>query len=353
MPAAVIMAGGKGERFWPRSRTRLPKQFLSLVGEETMIQMTVNRLLNIIDLKDIYIVTNELYCDIIADQLRDLPRENVIVEPTAKNTAPCVALAAQYLYKRGVRDSVAFLPSDHYFGSEVEFVTTLESAFATAQQHNTIVTLGIRAVSPETGYGYIQRGSIMDRSLKLYQVEKFVEKPDRPTAEQYLRDGRFSWNSGMYVATQEALKMSFLEHAPELWDTLAPAVELEDEQMIIEAYESLPSVSIDYAIAEKEERLLVMETDLSWNDLGSWTSLADVREQDEFGNVVSGTELVAIDASGCVVDSVQKGLVALIGVDDLVVVLDQDVLLVCAKDRAQDIKTVITELRHRKREVYL
>jgi mannose-1-phosphate guanylyltransferase len=348
------MAGGKGERFWPRSRVQVPKQFLSLLGEETMLQTTVSRLRSLLDLSQIFVVTGERYAELIASQLPELPADHIIVEPMARNTAPCIALAAQYIESLGYGGEIAFLPSDHYFGSEAELLRVLDTAYRLAGREPAWITLGICPTAPETGYGYIQRGKRYgdgEKHAGVYEVARFVEKPNRPAAEAYVANGDFYWNSGMYVVSTDYLAQSFETYEPDMWRTIRGIVYGGSEPE--RTFALLPDISIDYAVAEREKRLLVVETDLVWNDLGSWTSIASIRESDGNGHVVSGVDYVSLDSTGCVVDSSQPGLVALLGVHDLVFVRDKDVFLVCAKEKAQDVKSILKELRTTRREVYL
>jgi mannose-1-phosphate guanylyltransferase len=332
---AVILAGGGGTRLWPSSRRKRPKQFLPLApGGRSLLAATVDRVA--VPLDHVLVVTAAPQVAEVRAALPALPAKNVIAEPVARNTAPAIALAAHELIRREAGDAVmAVLPSDHVVTDEAAFREVLEQACATAAQH--LVTCGIRPSRPETGYGYLELGDATEGPAR--EVRRFVEKPDRVTAAQYISSGRHLWNSGMFFFRADRIWRETQKHLPEA----AKAIESGN-------YAAAPSISIDYGIMEKASGIWAVSGDFGWNDVGSWTALADIFPAQD-GNVRLGGPQVAIEAKGNVI--VGDALVALVGVDDLVVVTTGDAVLVMPKERAQDVRAVVQELERRKMEPYL
>ncbi len=352
---AVIMAGGKGERFWPKSRTSYPKQFLSLTADgETMIQKTVRRLAPLVAQEDIYIVTNAAYLDLIAEQLPELPAENVIAEPCARNTAPCIGLAAAVIEKKCGEAVMFVLPSDHLIHAEEIYIDTLRKAAQAAQQGNNLVTLGITPNYPETGYGYIRyvRGSGRDG---VYAVERFVEKPDLQRAQEYLADGGYLWNSGMFIWKTESILKNIRQHMPDLYEGLQPIVQAygtaDFDTVLKDNFCKLPAESIDFGIMEKAEDIYTIPGNFGWDDVGSWLALERINETDEDGNMLSG-DVINVDSKNCTVCGGAR-MVAVLGLEDVVVVDTPDAVLVCDKNSTQDIKKVLASLRAQGREELL
>ncbi len=352
---AVIMAGGKGERFWPKSRTDCPKQFLSLTADgETMIQKTVKRLAPLVAQEDIYIVTNAAYLELIAQQLPDLPQENVIAEPCARNTAPCIGLAAAIIEKKYGEAVMFVLPSDHLIHAEEIYVDTLRKAAQAAQQGENLVTLGITPTYPETGYGYIKyvRGSGRDG---VYEVERFVEKPDLPKAKEYLTDGGYLWNSGMFIWKTSSILKNIGQHMPDLYEGLQPIAEAygtaEFDAVLQEKFCTLPAESIDFGIMEKADHIYTIPGNFGWDDVGSWLALERINETDSSGNMLSG-DIISVDSKNCTVCGGAR-MVAVLGLEDVVIVDTPDAVLVCDKNSTQDIKKVLAELRAQGREELL
>jgi mannose-1-phosphate guanylyltransferase len=359
MLAAVIMAGGKGERFWPKSRIKLPKQLLKLTGEDTMIQSTVKRISRIVDYDNIYIVTNPDYASIISNQLPEVPTGNILVEPMSRNTAACIGLAALHIEKRCEEDAVMMvLPSDHMIRDEDEYIRVLEKAAQVAQHNTNIVTIGIKPDHPETGYGYIKMGQrITARGMEpVHEVEAFVEKPDKETAEKYLETGQYLWNSGMFLWKVSTIMKNIKIHMPKLYKALSiirQAIDSDDaESVLYKEYEKLDSISIDYGIMEKADSVYVIPADFGWDDVGSWTALERIEEPDENGNIIKGN-ILSVDTKKCIIQGGNNKLLALLGLEDLIVVDTDDVTLICPKDRAQDIKKLLQEIRERQLTDYL
>jgi len=339
---AVIMAGGSGTRFWPQSRQSKPKQLLKIAGDKTMIRATVERILPEIPFDRIMVVTAATYAQEIRDQLPELRADMLVAEPRGRNTAPCIALAACKLLKKDPETVMAVLPADHVISDAEAFRQALKAASEVANMGDYLITFGIVPNRPETGYGYIETGEMaMELDVaRAFKVKRFVEKPDQQTAEEYMRAGTFLWNSGMFVWKASTIIKNFERHLPRISDALArisPFLGTEQEsRAVAEVYDSIDGISIDYGIMEKASDVLVIPIDVGWNDVGSWASLHEIWANDHEGNIILG-ELIALAASGCVVSSPHK-LTALIGVEDLVVVDTPDALLVCRKDKAQDVK---------------
>lgn len=343
------MAGGSGTRFWPQSRKRRPKQLLKIAGDKTMIRATVERILPVISFERIMVVTSASHVEEIKAEVPELAEKMVVAEPQGRNTAPCIALAAYKIAKEDPDAVMAVLPADHLIGKQNEFRRALRSAAKAASTADYLITFGVVPDRPETGYGYIEVGSeaLRGGDTPVFQVKGFVEKPDRARAEGYLAAGNYLWNSGMFIWKVSTIIEAFRRHCPSIStavETIAPDLNTPGEpEAIRKAYESMESISIDYAIMERASNVLVLPIDVEWNDVGSWASLHDVWDKDDSGNAVAGAFL-GLDAAGCVVFSPHK-LTALLGVDDLVVVDTPDALLICRKDRAQDVRNLHATLK--------
>jgi mannose-1-phosphate guanylyltransferase len=355
---SLIMAGGKGERFWPKSRTHLPKQFLNISGSKSMIQQAVARLEQLMDIEQIFIVTNALYAELISAQIPHLPLDNIIIEPSGRNTAPCIALSTLYIEQRFPDCTMIVLPSDHIVKNESEFIDILRTATEVAEQDENIVTLGISPSYPETGYGYIESsneiGSV--NGMEVHLVRCFVEKPDLQTAESYLAAGNFYWNSGMFVWKSSTILRCFENYMPDLYDILlnmksSMNTTLQHE-VINREFMKMPEESIDYGVMEKAHNIYVIPCIFGWDDVGSWTALDRINERDEHGNVIRGN-ILNMDTKRCIIESNNGKLIATLGIEDLIVVDTDDVTLICSKDKAQEVKQLLKELRMQKKEQYL
>ncbi len=345
----VIMAGGSGTRFWPESRKNRPKQLLRITGRSTMIRATVERVLPEIPFQRIMVVTGIVHAEEIRNQIPELSEGMIVAEPVGKNTAPCIALAAYKLMKADPHAIMAVLPADHLIQKEAEFLEALTLGAEVASEGDHLLTFGIVPNRPETGYGYIQLGAA-EREIgttKFYKVRRFVEKPDRAKAEAYLASGNFMWNSGMFIWHVRTIIQAFETYLPaisKVMEAVSPALNTPDESAaVVEAYAAVESISIDYGIMEKADNVLTVPIDVGWSDVGSWASLDEVWECDAGGNVAKG-QCVLIDSRRCVVSSPAK-LATLIGLDDLIVVDTPDALLVCRKDRAQDVRKLQDRLK--------
>ena len=346
---AVIMAGGKGERFWPKSRNDKPKQFLSLTQDkETMIQKTVKRLLPIVEKEDIYIVTNASYMHLVKEQLPDIPKENILSEPFARNTAPCIAYAAAVINKKYDDAVMLVLPSDHLIKYEDIYISTLKKAVKAAKDNKNLITIGITPSYPETGYGYINFG---EEKGDVFEVKKFVEKPDLKTAKSYLSSGKYLWNSGMFVWKISSIMKNFQEFMPETYNgalRIGESFGTENFQSVLEnEFQNFRSESIDFGIMEKADDIYTIPGSFGWDDVGSWLAIERINETDEFKNFTEGDVLMYDTKRTTVCGG--KRLIATEGARDIIIVDTDDVLLVCSKNETQDVKQIIAQLKEKNR----
>lgn len=352
---ALIMAGGRGERFWPRSRKKLPKQFLSLTGDgKTMIQLTVERILPLVDMENIYIATNQDYKSLVMEQLPLLPEANILCEPAGRNTAPCIGLGAVHMAKKHGDAMMFVLPSDHLIKYDSIFQRSLTDAAEVAQQGTNLVTLGIAPDYPETGYGYIKFNP--DRRLgRAFAVDQFVEKPNLQKAREYLASERYLWNSGMFIWKVSTILENMKQYMPETYQGLLriqDAIGTAEEQAVLEKeFLAFRSESVDYGIMEKAKNIYILSGSFGWDDVGSWLAVERIQPSNEFGNVVSG-EAVTIDTKNTIIQGGKK-LIATVGIEDIIVVDTEDALLICDKNCAGDIKKVLETLRLCNKTEYL
>jgi mannose-1-phosphate guanylyltransferase len=341
----VILAGGRGERFWPLSRRRRPKQLLPLLSERSMLADTLARLDGLAAPGDAWVITARDLHGAVREALPRLPHAHVVGEPQGKNTAPAVALACRWLRPMGEDVVAVVLPSDHRIDPATAFRDEVKAAARLALERRAIVTFGIPPTRAETGYGYIEVGSALAGAREAHEVAAFREKPDAATAERYLRDGRHLWNAGMFVFAPSVMLEEIAAHAPDV-AALLPALPDHpgegSEAALERYYAAAPSISIDYAVMERSSRAVVVRAGFAWDDLGSWAALATPGSADADGNVVRGPAL--LHESRNVIAFAEGGLVATIGVEDLIVVRTGDVTLVCARDRAPDAGAMVARL---------
>ncbi len=352
---ALIMAGGRGERFWPRSRRNLPKQFLSLTDDgKTMIQLTVERILPIVDLEDIYIATNKDYRELVKEQLPGLPDENILCEPVGRNTAPCIGLGAVHI-SRKYEDAVMYvLPSDHLIKFNKMFLTVLQDAAEVAEKGDNLVTIGITPDYPETGYGYIKfRPDVMEG--RSYEVERFVEKPNLEVAKEYLATEQYLWNSGMFTWKITSILDRIRTLMPDTYAGLMKirdAVGTPEEDAVLEKeFFAMESQSVDYGIMEKAQHIYTIPGTFGWDDVGSWLAVGRIKKTNEAGNVVDGN-VITVNTHDCIVQG-QKKLIAAVGLENMIIVDTEDATLICAKDSAGDIKKVLENLKICNRDEYI
>jgi mannose-1-phosphate guanylyltransferase len=362
---AVIMAGGSGERFWPLSRMKKPKQLLKLThAEKTMIEEAIDRIGGMIAPEDVYIFTSEILLKPLREALPQLPPQNVVAEPFKRNTAPCLAMAAAFLSEKyslqGISTSeisVAVLTADHHISTEEQFLKTVDAALNFAENNPALVTIGIPPTRPETGYGYIEVEPNSDDDSPVKSVVRFREKPNYETALEFIEFGNYLWNSGMFFWRLDTFKNVVRRHLPKVGDhfeEMRAAFKNQTEiahdgavEAIKPIFEKFPDISIDYAIMEKAENVAVAKADFSWDDVGSWDSLDRTQERNAEGNVKSGTVALVDTQDSIVINSSHnsKMIVSTIGVQDLVVVVTDDAVLVCPKDRVQDVKKAVSHIR--------
>ena len=354
---AVIIAGGSGTRFWPKSRENLPKQLLNISGQETLIQNTVSRISSIISAENIWVITNEQHAFETCYQLKKMgfPPSQLLTEPIARNTAAAIGYSAKILSQRNPDAIMAVFPADHVITTIEPFLKLLKQAETIANE-NHLVTLGIKPTSPETGYGYIKQGKAIEENS--FKVDRFIEKPDKLTAEKYLKEGSYYWNSGIFVWKVSTLLNEISLYLPKLHEQLeeltsntAPIKGKYPYQKLSESgkkiFHSLESVSIDHGVMEKSTRVAVLPAEIGWNDVGTWTSLAEISKNDSHGNVINGN-VVSVENSDSIIQA-ENRLVAALGLKNIIVVDTPDALLVCAKERAQDIKKIVEKIKLEKR----
>lgn len=336
---ALIMAGGKGTRFWPLSTEEKPKQFLNLIGNETMIQMTVNRILPIIPMEKIFVSTGEKYLDLVKEQLPNLPDRNIIVEPEGRNTAPCIALSAMVINRYFENSSMVVLPSDHLIKDEDKFREIIIEGSKFLEKNEGIVTLGMKPDRPETGYGYIKFGENINQNIK--KVDMFVEKPNLETAKRYLNEGNYLWNGGMFLWKSDYIIKEIKKHIPDTYEALHNIENIEEsslQEYINGNYYKTDSISIDYAVLEKSYNIYVILSEIGWDDVGSWEALERYKEKDENGNIIIGN-IKAIDGKNNLLIS-SNNTVVISGLDNLYVIENDGKILIGKKNDLKNIKNL-------------
>jgi mannose-1-phosphate guanylyltransferase len=355
---AILMAGGVGTRFWPRSRARYPKQVLDIIDHETMIQSTFRRTQNLVKASNIFIVTNPDQREIIKDQLPKISDNNFIIEPFGRNTAPCIGLAALSVQQIDNEGIMVVLPADHLITNVKEFKSVTTQAAKFAFETNNLVTLGVAPTNPATGYGYIQRGNFIRKfnGHKIYQVKTFAEKPNLDTAERFLESGDFYWNSGIFVWKASKILKEIEEKLPELHEGLMEikfAMGKKNQASVLEnVYRRLRGISIDYGVMQTSQDVYVIPTRMGWNDVGSWEVVFDIAEKDKNKNAGEYKEVVQVDSGENYIYAPDK-LVAMVGVKNLIVVDTGDAILICRKNKSQDVKEIVEHLKKSGMDEYL
>lgn len=357
---ALVLAGGGGTRLWPKSRNKTPKQFLKLVGSDTMMQMSAARINKLIPWERIIVVTNRLYKDEICKQLPNLPAENVIAEPDKRDTALAMLVGALYAKSQDPEAVVINCASDHVVADDDEFVKVMKAASQTAAEQPYLVSVGIMPTRPATGFGYIKSGQEMQKvnGLTLYKVDSFTEKPDKATAQSFIDTGRYYWNANMYVWASSTLQDAFKKHMPSLAEVTNNLENLspQDFHAALESiYEKADAISIDYAISEKADNLVLLSGDFGWNDVGDWKVVFDLADQDLNGNVVIGdhpNNAVVVDSTNNLIHTNGR-LIALVGLQDMIIIDTEEILLVIPKAASQDVKKIVEKLKEEKLKNYL
>ena len=339
----LIMAGGVGSRFWPKSRNNFPKQFIDILGiGKSLLQLTHERFLNVCPKENIFILSNEQYSGLIIDQLPDLPKENIISEPSRNNTAPCIAYASFKIKQLNPAAKIVVAPSDHLILNEKVFLEKVEEALAFVEENDALVTLGISPTRPDTGYGYINYDK---QDLDgVHKVLHFLEKPNLEKAQEFVVSGDYLWNAGIFVWSVNAILSALAKHSPtifELFEKGNSCYNTADEQSFISVnYPLSDNISIDYAIMEKAENVFTIPGDFGWSDLGTWASLYEVIEKDEHNNVFSGNAINLAETSNCMIQIPKDKVAVIKGLDNYIVVDDGKVLLIYPKAAEQEIKEV-------------
>lgn len=345
---AVILAGGSGTRFWPMSRSHKPKQFLKIIGEDTLFQKTIKRVLPLMSASNVFIVTNAKFKSEIQQQISStkIPSANILLEPEGKNTAPAIGWAAALIYKKDPQALLCVLPSDHLILDENKYRNVLLKAFDLAQQ-KLLVTFGIVPNRPETGYGYLKIKKGQHNGQPVSVVEKFTEKPSLKVAQRFIQAKNYLWNSGMFVWKAETILHEFENYLTPLFNILAKGT---DQKSINRNWKLIKGISIDYGILEKSKRVVAVKAkDIGWSDLGSWESLFDVLSKDRNHNIHKG-DVVDVDSKNTLVWSHQK-LVATVGLKDMIVIDTEDALLICAKTASQSVREIVSLLKEKNRSL--
>ncbi len=353
----AIMAGGIGSRFWPMSRTDFPKQFLDILNTgQTLIQSTYNRFAQFIPKENIYVVTSASYKDIVKKQLPELDQENILLEPSRKNTAPCIAYISYKLHELNPNANLICAPADHLITDNDNFKNICKDALYFTSHIKALITLGIKPTNPNTGYGYIQFEQFAVGE-NVYKVKTFTEKPDKDLAKAFVSSGDFLWNAGIFVWEVKNIIKAFEKFLPEMhevFDAEKSKFNSKKEAAAIERiYPQCINISIDYGIMEKADNVFVIPASFGWSDLGTWKSAYETIEKDYLGNAVAGNNVMVIDATNNMIHADNKKLVVLQGLDEFVVVDTKDVLLICKKEKEQEIKEYVAEIKRNKGDKYL
>lgn len=340
---AIVMAGGVGSRFWPVSTTEFPKQFHDMLGTgETLIQKTFSRLSQLIPKENILILTNEVYNDLLLEQLPSIKQEQIVLEPAMRNTAPCILYASLKIKKQNPNAVMVVAPSDHWIEDELQFIANLQRAFDFCEREDTLMTLGILPTYPNTGYGYIEFDKLDSRPIK--KVVQFREKPDYPTARQFIQSRNFLWNAGIFVWSAESILKAYEKFNPQMYAQFMNGYEAlntnNEKAFLKENYAAAENISVDYAILEKAENVFVLPATFDWNDLGTWGSLYDKLPKDEQDNAVINATVILENASNNIIRTEGKKLVVIDGLQDFIIVDKDDVLLIYPKGKEQEIKRI-------------
>lgn len=349
---ALIMAGGVGSRFWPVSRTEHPKQFIDFFGVgKTLIQSTYDRFLKICPPENIFIVTNEIYIDLIKAQLPALDDNQVLAEPIMRNTAPCVAYGAMKINAINPDATIIVAPSDHTIANLDAFIAAIEQSLQAASNNDCLITLGIKPSRPDTGYGYIQyTEQNLPTDEQIHKVKLFTEKPNFELATTFIQSGDFLWNAGIFIWSAKSINNAFRKHLPEMYDIFHQGQSVyntdQERNFIASAYFQCTNISIDFAIMEKAENVYVLPADFGWSDLGTWASIYDMAEKDYVGNaVIPAEQVMMFDSSNCMVNVPKDKLVILQGLHDYIVVESNNTLMICPRAEEQHVKQIVADVK--------
>ncbi len=360
----VILAGGSGTRLWPRSRNQQPKQFLKVVGEKTMIQLTAERALQLAPWERIIIVTNKNHLAMVKAQLPEVLEKNILLEPEKKDTALAMLVGALYAHQLDPQAVIINSASDHYVANIPEFTQVMTAASQLAAANDNLITVGIAPTRPETGFGYIRISEESPHTSKktpVFLVNNFTEKPNAATAAAFIATGKYFWNANMYVWSSQALINAFQKHAPDLYQAAAPLLTTKTANFnhaLTKIYPAATSISIDYAISEKAENLLLIPGNFGWSDIGDWQVAYDLNKKDSDKNVLNHEEnsqpiLTVHDSRGNLISAGQDRLIALLGIQDLVIVDTPEILMIAQRERSQEVKKLVEAVKKKKLDQYL
>jgi len=357
----VIMAGGVGSRFWPMSRTEKPKQFIDILGTgKSLLQQTFERFLPICPAENIYIVTNNIYIDLVLEQLPDIKKEHVLGEPLRKNTAPCIAYANHKIKIENPNANIIVAPADHLILKEKAFEARINEGLDFIKDNNVLLTLGIKPSRPDTGYGYIQINNefkVDTKNEKLKKVKTFTEKPNLEMAEFFVESGEFFWNSGIFIWNINSINESFNKFLPDvnnLFEKGADAYNTEKEiEFINDTYSKCVNISIDYGVMEKADNVYVLQSDFGWSDLGTWGALYEKKPKDENENALSSNNIMTYDTKNSIIELPKDKLAVIQGLDNFIVVEANNTLLICKKTEEQMIKQFVTDVEIKKGDKYI
>lgn len=357
---AIIMAGGVGTRFWPMSTTQHPKQFIDILGTgETLLQQTYKRLLKVCRNENIFVVTSNVYRNLVLEQLPKINPENVLCEPARKNTAPCIAYASYKIHKRDPKAITLVAPSDHLVKKEDTFEKAIKSCFSKAEKQDCLITLGIKPTRPDTGYGYIQfiESDVTETDKRIHKVKTFTEKPDHEMAGFFMESGDFLWNSGIFVWSTRSIINAMETHDPELANVFKEGWEsyntTSEHNFIDRAYAICKNISIDYSVMEKAKNVYVRSSIFGWSDLGTWGSLYTHLFKDEHKNALVGKNIITYDCNNCIVQVPKDKLVVLQGLEDYIVVESEGALMICKKQDEQQIRNFVNDVKVKKGEKFV
>ncbi len=345
---AILMAGGVGSRFWPVSTSGFPKQFHDMLGTgDTLIQKTFSRLSNLIPKENIFILTNEKYNDLVLEQLPEVTQRQVVLEPAMRNTAPCILYASLKIQKENPDAVMIVAPSDHWIEDERAFTNNVKQAFEYCSKSDALMTLGIQPTFPNTGYGYIEFDKTTQVDIK--EVSQFREKPDYATAKEFIAQGNFLWNAGIFMWSAKSVVNAFQNFQPKLYELFEKGISVYntdfEDDFIRDNYAKAENISVDYAIMESAKNVFVSQATFDWNDLGTWGSLYDKLDRDDNNNAVVNAEVLAEDASGNMIRTEKQKLVVVDGLNDYIIVDKEDVLMIYPKSKEQDIKQIVTKVK--------
>lgn len=348
----VIMAGGIGTRFWPMSRSGVPKQFIDILGDgSTLIQKTFNRLKRVCPAENIFVVTNVMYKDIVKEQLPEISDAQLVLEPSRRNTAPCVAYASYKIRERNPNAVVVVAPSDHLILKEDAFVEVIEKGLDAASHNDCLLTIGITPSHPNTGYGYIQfnEEKVLPENNSIYDVKIFTEKPELEMAKSFVQSGDFLWNAGIFMWSIPSILKAFEQYLPDVNDLFRQGIGIyntdAEASYVKQIYQVCKNISVDYAIMEHAKNVKVYAAEFGWSDLGTWGSLFELREKDQHNNTVVGKKVLTYNTSNCIVNMPRDKVVVLQGLDDYIVVENDDVLLICKKEDEQQIRQYVADVQ--------